>query len=264
MLRIISRAALVVAAAFLSAAAVAQLPLNAPAPRTAAAGEESVYCHRLLDVTTPEICQDANVRVQNLPVGTGRLAPPNPVFRDSPVTVYFEVGTTNAPSNLEAGPDVRIYNNVQLAGHMSAVLVGEGFRIDPPAPSGGQNGGSPRRAAPGGGFQWRWSVTALDAPRHNLRIELYAHIPIKNKNGGDEYGVRPVLTRSVHLPVQRTAGQFFGDLGTWVSRGTSGVELVTGLIVAFGALLAAWFALPGLRRRRRKAAENYDRLHPAP
>jgi hypothetical protein len=243
--------------------ASAQIPAGAPAPRTANAGEQSIYCERLLDVTTPEICRDANVRVQNLPVGTGRLAPPNPVFRDTPVTVYFEVGAADAPSNFEMGPEVRTYGNIQLAGHMSAVLVGEGFRIDPPAPSGGQNGGTPRPAAPGGNFMWRWSVTALDAPRHNLRIELYAHIPIKNKDGPDEFRVRPVLTRSVDLPVRRTAGQFFGDLGAWVSRSTDGLNLLTKLLIAVGALLGAWFGLPKRWRRRRGAAEVHDQPRPA-
>jgi hypothetical protein len=208
-----------------------------------------------LDVTTPETCSDADARVRELPTGSGRLSPPNPIFRDNPVDVYFEIVRPGAETTIDEGTEVRTYPNIQLAGHMSAVLVGEGFRIDPPPPSGEQNGGRPRQFGVGGSMIWRWNVTALDAPRHSLRVEVYVHIPIKNKDGQDEYRVTPVLTRRVNIPVQTTWSQKFSDFGTWISRSTSGVNLLTALVTALGALLAAWLALPHLRRRakRRKA-----------
>lgn len=228
--------------------AIAASAANGLAPRVAEAGQLSEYCARLMDVTTKAACRDANNRIHDLPTGTGRLAPPHLVYRDNEVTVYFELTRAGARSRLEEGTAART-DNVPLAAVMSAVLVGEGFRISPATPPGGQNGGPPRAFGPGDNVMWRWNVVAFDAPSHNLRIEVYVHIPVKNKDGSDGYSINPALIRSVELPVRRTWSQVVDDLGTWVARSTTGVKLLTGLVVAVGALLTAWFALPGFRRR---------------
>ncbi|HYI64620.1 MAG TPA: hypothetical protein VEW71_07020 [Allosphingosinicella sp.] len=221
---------------------------GALAPRIAEPGERTQYCPRLMDVTTVEACDDVDVRVGRLEIGTGRLAPPNLVYRDSGVTVLFEVSRARAPSSLEEGAEVRVYDRIPLSRFMSAVLVGEGFRIDP-APTPGQNGGVPREFGVGNNTTWRWDVTAVDAPLHNLRIEVYVHIPVKNKDGSDTYSVNSVLIRSVPIPVHRTWGQKFDDAFQWLTRSTNGLKLLTAFLVALGALLTAWFALPRLRGR---------------
>ncbi len=230
---------------------LAAQPAQTVPVRAASPGQRTMYCRRLLDVTTPEACADANIRVENLEIGTGRLAPPNPVFRDSPVDVYFWVMREGSAQRQGGGTEAREYGGIRLSRYMSAVLVGEGFRIDPPSPSGGQNGGTAREFGLGDRMMWRWRVTAVDGPRHNLRIEVYNHIPIKNKDGTDEMTVTPVLApdEPVEIPVRRTWSQRFDDA---VTRSTTGVRLLTGLVVALGALLTAWLSLPGLRRRLKK------------
>lgn len=231
--------------------AFARPPAAVPSPRTADAGERGIYCRRLLDVTTQEVCDDANARVSNLEIGTGRLAPPNPVFRDRPVTVYFVVTRQGAPSRLPGGAQGREYEGIRLSRHMSAVLIGEGFRIDPAPPSGGQNGGIARDFGLGDQMMWRWNVTALDGPRHNLRIEVYDHIPIKNKDGSDEMTVTPVLApdQPMEIPVRLTFSQWLGDVGDGIARSTTGLRLLTGFLVALAGLLTAWVSLPRFRRR---------------
>lgn|GEM_PF-6997335 len=232
-------------------AVAAQPGQSSPPMHAAAPGQRTLYCPRLLDVTTQEVCDDANARVEGLEVGTGRLAPPDPVFRDSSVTVYFSVARRGVASGPSGRTQVREYEGIRLSRYMSAVLVGEGFRIDPAPPPGGQNGGTPREFGLGDRMMWRWNVTAVDGPRHNLRIEVYNHIPIKNKDGANEMTVTPVLApdEPVEIPVRRTVSQQFEDAGQWLTRTTAGVRLLTGLLVALGALLTAWLALPGFRRR---------------
>ena len=66
------------------AEAAAQPPGPPSPPRAARPGEISAYCPRLHDVTTVDACADLNVTIAHLELGTGRLAPPNPVFRGSP------------------------------------------------------------------------------------------------------------------------------------------------------------------------------------
>jgi hypothetical protein len=240
------------------AQAAVQPPGTPPPPPAARPGETSAYCPRLQDVTTVEACADVNVRIGHLELGTGRLAPPDPVFlgSPSPLVVNFELTRRGAATMFADGTRVSVYPNVRLSRYMSAILIGEGFRIDPAPPSGSQNGGTARSFGAGQNMTWRWNVVAENAPRHNLRIEVYLHIPVKNKAGSDNEEVTPVLIRSEQIPVTTTWGQWFEDIGGWVSRGTNGLKLLTGFLVALGALLAAWFALPGLRHkvRRRQAA----------
>ncbi|HEV2818600.1 MAG TPA: hypothetical protein VGW40_15430 [Allosphingosinicella sp.] len=234
--------------------ACASAPATASAPAHVAAGpgQRTAFCERLMDVTTEEVCADVNARMGQLPTGTGRLAPPTIVYRDNAVWVHFEVARAGAQTSLDAGEAVQTYPRIQLSRYMSAVLIGEGFRIDP-APPAGQSGGPPQPFGANGTMMWRWHVTALDAPQHNLRLEVYVHIPVKNKDGSDNYSISPVLTRRVAIPVSTTLGQRFDDAIQWVGRGTSGVERLTALLVAIGALLGAWYGLARIRRRRGQA-----------
>ncbi len=238
-----------------AAAQQAQNPLER---RTADAGEVGIYCARLFDVRSQGDCDNANTTVDNMPMGIGRLAPPNPVFRDNPVEVNFEVSRPDARSALLEDIAVREYQRVPLSRYMSAVLVGDGFRVVPAPTSGGQNGPQ-REFGLLDSMTWRWNVTALDAPHHSLRINVFVHIPVKNKDGGGRDVISPVLSRSINIPVRTTYAQKFHDIGRWLDRTTTGVKLLTGLLVALGALLTAWFSLPGLRRRLRKRPSHQPR-----
>src|ERR1044072_9435385 len=164
---------------------------NVAGQAAAAPGQRTAFCERLMDVTTEEVCADVNATMERLPVGTGRLAPRAVVSRDNAVWGHFEVARAGAQTSLEAGEAMQTYPRIQLSRYMSAVLSGTGFRIDP-APPAVKSASRPQPFGTNGTTMWRWQVTALDAPQHNLRLEVYVHIPVKNKDGSDNYSMSPV------------------------------------------------------------------------
>lgn len=118
--------------------------------------------------------------------------------------------------------------------HMRAELIGQGFEIV------AQTEGS-QQIPLGGSAQWQWQVTARKGGAQPLTLVTVVE--------GVANGRRFVLARSAKVRTVTIEVSLRDKIWDGLAEAPGWIKAVTAILVALGALLTAWYALPWWRRR---------------
>jgi hypothetical protein len=217
-----------------------------PATTTAAppAAEGSPYCEVLQRPAPRSECDVYTLTVQRLRSGSAGLLAPKMMLEGETRTVSLAVsrGADRSADLLGAEPSQRF--STRVSGLMAARLVGDGFSVKDQTPE-------VQQVSAVGGQRWDWSVTALQARRHELVVSVYV---VANADDPPEKRTL-LLTRrypvNVKVPIAQRSERGIDVATEWLKHLLSfenalWAVLTAGIAVALWKLIRGWF-----RRRRR-------------
>ena len=202
-----------------------------PPPPPPAPPEPADDASNAMDAVTNDVAPDANMADDVEPAA-------------GPSNQVAAAPTANEVAAELPGQDT--YFPAQVGRYMTATLTGLGFDIKPISPFDGM-----QEVARGGQGRWQWEVTPTAEGKRRLTVKTQAlgkidgrFIPLGN---GDTAQDVDVTVR----PWDR-----FWD---WVKEATKGIDALTALFVALGALIVAikpirqfvWGLISGIFRKRR-------------
>jgi hypothetical protein len=237
-------------------AAVEVSPNAAPPPKMAAPAAPRVKCDVIEEMVTEEDCEDAETLAEDVKPGAAALDVPDPMTRGRPSQVTLVIdrrslaaihqietagkpateGAAETPNQVAGGLPGKDYAFASGVGRfMTASLAGQGFKIRLLSPE------DPlQEIARDGQGIWIWEVIPETAGPHILTAKTEAVVVI----GGHSHRLGNGMTsKNVRVEVRPidTVHDFLSTVPDWI-------KLITAILVAAAALVAAWF---GLRKAMR-------------